>query len=240
MPRTITALFHDAAAADRALEGVIASGIARDRIAIVGEDRHPASELAPTRTRPERPSTRQLAQLRLPPEDERLFAEGLRRGHVMVSVGVDDRDTDRCIEVLEMFDPVDLDRRSSEWLSAHGGGSGGTGPGAPLAAGLSAGGQGGQTNTATLPGMGQLTGDGSALGTGDLRTTEAKDAQGTADTTVPVTGDTRAENRAGAPGVGQLSAASPSGGASGGPLDSARRDTSRGGRVRTYTGGEGW
>ena len=239
MPRIITALFNDAAAADRALEGVISSGIARDRIAIVGEERHPSSELAPTRTRPDRPSTVQLAQLRLPPEDERLFTEAMRRGHVMVSVGVDDGDTDRCIQVLEMFDPVDLDRRSSEWLSTQRP-SGGTGPGAPLAAGLTAGGQGGQTNTATLPGMGQLTGDGSALGTGDLRTTEAKDAQGAADTTLPVTGDMRAEQRAGAPGVGQLSETSPAGGAGGGPLDSPRRDTSRGGRVRTYTGGEGW
>ena len=38
MPRIVTALFEDRAAAQRALQALMEAGVTRDRIALVGED----------------------------------------------------------------------------------------------------------------------------------------------------------------------------------------------------------
>ena len=53
MPRLIAAVYADRGNADRALQALIAGGVARDRIDLAGGDRHPSSELAPGREVPQ-------------------------------------------------------------------------------------------------------------------------------------------------------------------------------------------
>jgi len=230
MPRIVTALFETRAAAERALQALMETGVARDRIAIVGERHAASTELAPTR--PSAPDENVLSALRdlaLPGEDTRLFQEGLRRGCALVTVRVDQGDFERAVQTIEMFDPVDLDRQSERMRAgASGGAHAGVDVGGPLGAGLTAGSGQGNTNLESVPGMGTMADDTSTLGTADLRTTE----RGLSDqgrSTTPA-GDRRTEERADAPGVNELRATDrvPEGPA---PY---RRETNLTGRVRVY------
>jgi len=232
MPRIITALFEDRGAAERALQALIETGTARDRIAIIGERHATGTEVAPTR--PNAPNENVIAALRdlaLPGEDTRMFEAGLRRGCALVSVRVDSGDIERAVQVLEMFDPVDLDRRSEEWLQggeATAGGREGVDVGGPLGAGLTAGSGQGNTNLESVPGMGMMGDDTSSLGTADLRTSEMSlSDQGRS--SVPA-GDRRTEERAGAPGVNELATT----GVGNANPDLHRREMSGVGRVRRY------
>ena len=205
MPRIITALFEDRGAAERALQALIETGVARDRIAIVGERHATGTEVAPSR--PPAPNEDVIAALHdldLPDEDTRLFQEGLRRGCALVSARVGSDAAEQAIRVLEMFDPVDLDRRSEEWLRGAGaaGAREGVDVGGPLGTGLTAGSGQGNTNLESVPGMGTMADDTSTLGTADLRTSElGLSDQGRS--AIPA-GDRRTEERAGAPGVNEL------------------------------------
>ena len=161
MPRIITALYEDRGAAERALQALIETGTARDRIAIIGEKHATGTEVAPSRPpAPDENVTAALRGLALPGEDTRLFEAGLRRGCALVSVRVDGGDVDRAIQTLEMFDPVDLDRRSQEWLRGGAGATAsarsGVDVGEPLGAGLTAGSGQGDTNLESVPGMGTM------------------------------------------------------------------------------------
>lgn len=219
MSRIITALFEDRGAAERALQALIETGTARDRIAIIGERHATGTEVAPTR--PAAPNEDVVAALRdlaLPAEDTRLFGEGLRRGCGLVSVRMDSGDVEQAVRVLEMFDPVDLDRRSEEWLRS--GRREGVDVGGPLGAGLTAGaGAAGTSNVSATPGMGTMAQDTSSLGTADLR------SSGTT-----ATGDRRSDERAGAPGANELATA----GIESPNPDLRRRETTGVGRVRRY------
>ena len=135
-----------------------------------------------------------------------------------------------------MFNPVDLDRRSQEWLRGGAGATAsarsGVDVGEPLGAGLTAGSGQGDTNLESVPGMGTMADNTSGLGTADLRTSE----MGLSDqgrSSIPA-GGRRAEERAGAPGVDELAA-----GVENPNPDLHRREMSGIGRVRRYVRGEG-
>lgn len=246
MPRIITALFEDRGVADRALQALVTAGIARDRIAILGEPHQRASEMAPLRSVPARDSA--LGDLSLPSEDLALYAQALEHDHVLVTARIDSDRFEDAISTLDMFNPVDLDQRAQEWRQGQAGalGSQGVDVGGPLGAGLTAGASAVGTNTGALPGSGQLTDGTHDVGSADLRTDETglDDLGRSTDVT---TGDRRAEERAGAPGVLELG----TGGrevapkARSGPDQSTRaqpdaganlfrRETNRSGRVRSY------
>lgn len=234
MPRLIAAVYADRANADRALQALIAEGVARDRIALAGGERHPSSELAPGR---EMAQGGALVALGLPEADRRAFETAVARGEVVVSVRLaDDRDGERATQILEMFDPVDLDARSAQVSAGHGGGIGsGVDVGAPLGAGLTAGSGSGTDNVSAAPGMGTLTDDTSTLGTADLGT-QGMNLSDQGLSTTP-TGGRRGDARAGEPGVNELrpgkAAQAP------GSTSAARwRDMARIGRVRTWAGND--
>ena len=235
MPRLVAAVFADRGNADRALQALIAEGVARDRIELAGGERHPSSELAPRR---EIPQAHGLVNLGLPEEDRRLFEGALARGQVLVSVRLaDDRDGERAARILEMFDPEDLDARSAQASAAgqpDGIGSG-VDVGAPLGAGLTAGSGRGTDNVSAAPGMGTLTDDTSTLGTADLRT----QGMGLSDeglSTTP-TGGRRGDARAGEPGVNELASGHGDPAQAPGSTSAARwRDMVRIGRVRGWAG----
>ena len=128
MPHIVAALFEDHAQAQRALQAMMEAGVARDRIALLG--RHEGSEVSAIsgfRELSARDDTLvELHDLPLPQEDLRLFEQGLRHGCALISARVERSNLDAAIQVIEMFDPLDLDRHSREWSRTEP--RGGTGP----------------------------------------------------------------------------------------------------------------
>jgi hypothetical protein len=231
MPQIITALFRDPASARQALQSLMEMGIAQSRIVAVGtQDAREISAISGFRALSSRDdSLEALHDLNLPDEDRRIFERGLREACTMIAARVDRNDMEEAMRVLEMFDPVDLDSSSWEWLRAEEGRKGGADLGAPLATGITGGAQGGQTNTASLPGMGLMAEGADDLGSADLRAGEGQPNAG-ADTTTG-TGARRSDERADREGVNELAIASqPS-------LDQSglmQRHMNRGGRVWAY------
>jgi hypothetical protein len=133
MPQIITALFEDYGQAQRALEALIEAGMARDRIAIIGE--RPGSEVSSISGFRELSARddalAELHDLPLPDEDMQLFEKALRRGCVLIAARVERQNMEEAIRILEMFDPIDLDRRSETWAQDA---SSGADAGAPLGA----------------------------------------------------------------------------------------------------------
>jgi hypothetical protein len=233
MPHIVTALFKDPAKAEQALQALLEMGLAQSQITAIGLSRgRDVSSISGFRTlsAPD-DARREIAHLELPEDDLRLFARGLQQGCGLVAARVDRDRMDEAVRLLEMFDPADLDSASREWEAEASRGAGAD-AGAPLGAGLTGGTAEGLTNTAALPGMGELTGGGTSLGTSDLRTREGAGPEGTPDTTVP-TGpgtDLRREDR---PGVNQLRQDAPAPPPDREPF---QRDLNRRGPVRLYGG----
>jgi len=247
MPQIIAALFDDQGRAERALQALVEAGLGAERITLVGDTRgREVSSISGFRELSARDDDHAaLEDLELPPEDIALFRGGLARGHVLVAARVDRTELERGIEVLDLFEPLDLDHRSEAGMREPGAAGG---PGAPLGAGLTGGAQGGQTNTPAVPGMGTLTDATDDLGSADLRTGEGLRSGLGAASTAP-TGGRRPETRAGEPGVLETSPGVDAARAAktAPALDRAttlhgnakpdlfRRDTSRIGRVRAYS-----
>ncbi len=241
MPRIVTALFEDHAAAERALQALIEAGVARDRIALIGESEgRDVSSISGFRELSARDdSLASLHDLPLPDEDLRLFEQGLGRGHALLSARVDAENMEEAVNVIDLFDPLDIDHRSRDWQQAQsgGGGGGGVDVGGPLAAGLTGGNTAGTTNTSALPGTGSLTTGTHDSGAADPRTREASASDMGLSSTAE-TGGRRAEARAGAPGVLELSQGQTVNASAGqgflGGGDRYRRETDRTGRVRVF------
>jgi hypothetical protein len=56
-----------------------------------------------------------LVDMGIPEETAGYYAEGVRRGGTLVSVRVEDRDTDKALNILNRHNPVDLNERTQEW-----------------------------------------------------------------------------------------------------------------------------
>ena len=214
MPQMITALFRDPAQARQGLQALLEMGIAQTRIVAVGnEDAREISSISGFRTlEPQDESGAALHGLDLPESDLRLFEQGLQRGCSLIAARVDRDNLEEAARVLEMFDPVDLDSSSREWLNdsgSDGGGQdrGGVDLGAPLGAGLTGGSAAGMTNTSAVPGMGLMGEAADDLGSSDLQTDEISQPNQGSSTTVG-TGTRRGDARADRKGVNELDAGS--------------------------------
>ncbi len=212
MPQMITALFRDPAQARQGLQALLEMGIAQTRIVAVGnEDAREISSISGFRTlEPQDESGAALHSLDLPESDLRLFEQGLQRGCSLIAARVDRDNLEEAARVLEMFDPVDLDSSSREWLNesgSDGGGQdrGGVDLGAPLGAGLTGGSAAGMTNTSAVPGMGLMGEAADDLGSSDLQTDEISQPNQGSSTTVG-TGTRRGDARADREGVNELDA----------------------------------
>lgn len=251
MPHIITALFENHAQAQRALQAMMEAGVTRDRIAIVGGGHGTeVSSISGFRELSARDDTLvELHDLPLPEDDLRQFEQGLRRGGTLLSARVDRDQVEEAIQVIDMFDPVDLDHESQAWAKEMSGNAAGVDAGAPLGAGLTGGTSAAGTNVESVPGMSAMADDPSVLGTSDLQTDETSlSDQGR--TTMPA-GQRRAEERAGAPGTLELgtrgdaqlatkvapNAAGTAGMGLNAGTDRFRRETNRVGRVRAYSQG---
>ncbi len=205
MPQMIAALFRDPAQARQALQSLLEMGIAQNRIVAVGNaEAREISSISGFRSLSARDDSMEaLHVLNLPESDRRIFEQGLRRHHTLIAAQVDRDYVEEAVRVLEMFDPVDLDGGSREWLNESGTGRAGADAGAPLGAGLTGGAAGGVTNASALPGAGLMAEGSDDLGTADLRTYEAtRSNQGAATSTG--TGARRSDERADREGVNEL------------------------------------
>jgi hypothetical protein len=205
MPQMIAALFRDPAQAHQALQSLLETGIAQNRIIAVGNrDAREISSISGFRSLavPD-DSVAALHDLNLPESDLRVFEQGLRRGLTLIAARVDRENAEEAARVLEMFDPVDLDGSSREWLGSGGSDQAGADMGAPLGAGITGGSGGGTTTTGTLPGMGLMAEGADDLGTTDLRTDEFSQTNQGSSTTVG-TGARRSDERADREGVNEL------------------------------------
>jgi hypothetical protein len=232
MPQMIAALFRDPAQARQALQSLLETGIAQNRIVAVGnEDAREISSISGFRSLsvPD-DSMEALHDLNLPGDDRRVFEQGLRRGCTFIAARVDRDDAEDAVRVLEMFDPVDLDGGSREWLGSGGPDQAGADAGAPLAAGLTGGSGGGMTTTSALPGMGLMAEGADDLGTTDLRTDEFAQTNQGSGTTVG-TGARRSDERADREGVNELAVDTQPSSDQPGLM---QRHMNRGGRIWAY------
>jgi uncharacterized protein (TIGR02271 family) len=108
--RTATAYFETRDAADAAVNDLVAAGIVRDQISVAGTG---AFGTTPTST--DRSFWEELKDLFLPAEDRYAYAEGLRRGGVLVSVRTEESDYERVLEILDRDGAVDLDKQEASW-----------------------------------------------------------------------------------------------------------------------------
>jgi len=214
MARTIAALFDDLGRAQSALGALMEARLAGHRSRIIRAEAH-RTEMAPFRdaTAAQGGGERASAQaLGLPAQDRATFEAALARGGCVLAAEIVG-DLDRAIAIVEAFEPAELDRHSQGQRHPAGPPAGDR-----LGAGLAAGMTGGMSNTAAVPGMGGMAESTHDSGSADLRTTGLAEHDLGRSTTA--TGDMRAEERAGAPGVGELGAGG-----------------SRSGRVRSYESG---
>jgi len=201
----IAALFRDHAQAQQALQSLLEMGIAQNRIVAAGNaEAREISSISGFRALSARDETLDaLHDLNLPEADKRLFAQGIHRHCTLIAAQVDRDNVEEALRVLEMFDPIDLDASSREWLDEHPSDEAGADAGAPLAAGIAGGSTGGMTNTSALPGMGHMAEGADDLGTQDLRTEEFSQGNQGSGTTVG-TGSRRSDERADREGVNEL------------------------------------
>ena len=114
MTRTITAMFDSRAEAERAREALVGLGLSSSQIQMPpGEDLTPQA----TSVRKDTGFMASLANMFMPDEDRHTYAEGMNRGHFMITAEVEERHVDHAMDALEAAGAVDLDTREAEWRS---------------------------------------------------------------------------------------------------------------------------
>jgi Domain of unknown function (DUF2382) len=117
----VTAFFDSRSDAEEAMSRLDAAGIPRDSVRLVpGNERDTARDAAGS---PDSLSLRDasvdfwdsLRDLFLPDEDRNAYAEGLRRGGYLVSVGATDADYERVLDILDDEGTIDIDERAESW-----------------------------------------------------------------------------------------------------------------------------
>jgi hypothetical protein len=119
-PWTVTAFFDERAAADRAVDKLVQAGFARDAVRLVPGRERDEDEGATAGALDPHPARvgffNAIEDLLLPEGDRWAYAEGLRRGGFLVSVGCcDDAEHDRALDILDAEGTIDLDEREPLW-----------------------------------------------------------------------------------------------------------------------------
>ncbi len=128
--RTVTAMFSSRADADRAAQQ-LASDLRVDRSAVRVLPEAGATDVGYDSARPyqETGFWASLKNLFLPDDDRYGYAEGMRRGGIIVAATVDEGQVDRASDILEHAGALDLDEHETKWrqsgwtgydASAHG------------------------------------------------------------------------------------------------------------------------
>jgi hypothetical protein len=118
--RTTTAYFRTRGAADAVVTDLVARGIPREEIRMVG------AGAGATATSKDCGFWDELKDFCLPSEERHAYAEGLRRGGSVISVRAEAMDYETVLDVLDRDDAVDLDKQEAIWRTE--GWSGYSGP----------------------------------------------------------------------------------------------------------------
>lgn len=144
---TITAMFDSRAEAERATEALVSgAGISRSAVRIDANSGSASTTGSASGTE-SKGLMASIADLFVPDADRHTYAEGMRRGGVLLSVRAEEAQVDRVAGVLESSGAVDLDTREAEWRQ-----SGWTGHAGATATGVAA------TPTGTTATTGTATG----------------------------------------------------------------------------------
>ena len=116
--RTITAFFDSRSDADEAVARLRALGISEDAIRLVpGYERDTDTATDNLYDRPGEGFWDSLRDFFLPDDDRDTYAEGLRRGGVLVTVTAGDEWHDRALDILDDEGTIDIDERAESWRS---------------------------------------------------------------------------------------------------------------------------
>ncbi len=114
--RTVTAMFNSRAEADRAAQQLV-TDLRADRAAVRVLPEANATDVGydPARPYQETGFFAALKNLFLPDEDRYGYAEGMRRGGIIVAATVDESQVERASDILEHAGALDLDARETSW-----------------------------------------------------------------------------------------------------------------------------
>ena len=114
--RTVTAMFNSREQADRAGQALI-SELGLDRGKIRTSPAAGVTDAGYDASKPyeEKGFFASLRDLFVPDEDRYAYAEGMRRGAVLLSATLDDNQVDRASDVLEHHGALDLDEQEASW-----------------------------------------------------------------------------------------------------------------------------
>ena len=143
---TITAFYESRDYADRAADKLRASGVPASDITVSPENARDelgvrAGDMASTAPR-KTGFWASLEDMFGGTDDHDTYAEGVRRGHVLLTANVTDAQLDKCIAIVEEHGSIDLDEHEETWRSegwtsgSTGGGMAATGVAGVGAAGL--------------------------------------------------------------------------------------------------------
>jgi stress response protein YsnF len=143
--RTMTAMYDTRGAAESARDDLVALGIPSANVTIRGTESG-ASTSSTSSTTEDKGFLDSLADLFFPEEDQHTYAEGVRRGGYLLSARVPDGLEGQATDVLERYDPVDVDERAESWRQSGWAGYPASGAGT---AGATTAAYGGSTSTSS-------------------------------------------------------------------------------------------
>jgi uncharacterized protein (TIGR02271 family) len=165
--RTLTAMYDTRGAAESARDDLVALGISAGNVAIRGTESG-SSTGSTSSTAEDKGFLDNLADFFFPDEDQHTYAEGIRRGGYLLSARVPDALEDQAGDVLERYDPVDVDERAASWRQSGWAGYPASGAGA---AGATTAAYGESTSTSSrdygTAGSGRSVGDRASDAVGD-------------------------------------------------------------------------
>ena len=114
--RTVTAMFNSRDEAERAAQ-MLVSELNLDRATIRTSPGEGMTDAGYDKTRPyeEKGFFGSIKDLFVPDEDRYAYAEGMRRGAVLLSVQLDDGQVGRASDIIERAGAVDLDQQEATW-----------------------------------------------------------------------------------------------------------------------------
>lgn len=148
--RALTAMFDSRDAADAAVKSLLENGFRQEDVRLVPgyeKDRDTT-----TRDRDQGGFWASLSDFFFPEEDRHSYAEGLSRGHYLVTVNTTDANHERALDILDDEGTIDMDEREDEWRSQ--GWTGYAGAGSTLGSGTGTSGMGSGTGMGTGTGLG--------------------------------------------------------------------------------------
>jgi len=160
--RALTAMFSSRDAADAAVKSLLENGFRQEDVRLVpGYEKDRDSTTA---DRDQGGFWASLSDFFFPEDDRHSYAEGLSRGHYLVTVNTTDANHERALDILDDEGTIDMDEREDEWRSQ--GWTGYAGAGSSLGSGSGSMGSGSMGSGTLGAGTGTGLGSGSTAGLG--------------------------------------------------------------------------